>query len=58
MRMGFAKFAGCLDKPRNGNEIPPNGLNFPNLSSGQVICTGTGGRGFSGNLKVSGEGLK
>lgn len=30
MRMAFAKFLGWLDKPRNQNEIPCNGLNFPN----------------------------
>lgn len=32
MRMGFAKFVGWLDKPRNGNEISHDELNFPNYA--------------------------
>lgn len=30
--MGFAKFVGWLDKPRNQNEIPYDRLNFSNYS--------------------------
>lgn len=42
--MGFAKFVGWLDKPRNENKIPYDGLNFPSytcpvgkLSAGEQV---------------------
>lgn len=42
MIMDFAKFVGQLDKSRNGNEIPPNGLDFPNYicQQGKVCAWG------------------
>lgn len=51
MRMVFAKFVGWLDKPRNGNQILHDGLNFPNYAC-QVGKLPAGGQVEEGLLVI------